>query len=74
MRKNNLPRVNLTPFLRKDTSVLCLSGSVRYLLSLTQWKQREQEQNGGGVNHLPPIMQLPTFVNIETFFEFSVII
>lgn len=41
------------------TEVLWLSGSVRYLLSLTQWKRRELKQNGGPVNHLSPRMQLP---------------
>lgn len=44
-------------FASQRFSVLWLCGSVRYLLSLTQWKQSEQEQNGAGVNHLTPTMQ-----------------
>lgn len=66
--KWNSPRVNLTLFLHTHRSVLWLSGSVRYLLSLTQWKRRELKQNGGRVNHLSPIMHLP---NICKHWNFS---
>lgn len=58
--------VNIAPSRRGDPSVLWLCGSVRYLLSLTQWKRSELQQNGVRVNHPSPTMQLTIFVNIET--------
>lgn len=39
-----------------------------FTISHTMEAEREQEQNGGRVNHLSPTMQLPTFVNIVTSF------
>lgn len=54
-------------FFLTRTEVLWLSGSVRYLLSLTQWKQRGLKQNGGGVNHLSPTMHHPNICKHSEF-------